>query len=69
MKHLPDIAVASGSACTSALAEPSHVLRAMQIAEEIAYSSVRFSIGRSNTMDEINLCVEKIREFISKEVH
>lgn len=68
MKHLPDIAVASGSACTSALAEPSHVLRAMQISEDVAYSSVRFSIGRHNTTDEINICIEKIREFISKEI-
>lgn len=68
MKHLPDIAFASGSACTSALAEPSHVLRAMQISEDVAYSSVRFSIGRHNTTDEINICIEKIREFISKEI-
>ena len=41
---------------------------AMQISEDVAYSSVRFSIGRHNTTDEINICIEKIREFISKEI-
>lgn len=62
IKELHDFALASGSACTSALPETSHVLRAMSVPENAAHSSVRFSLGRTNTMEEINLCIEKIRK-------
>jgi cysteine desulfurase len=55
-----DIAVATGSACTSALIEPSHVLRAMGIADEDAYSSIRFSLGKYTTAEEIDHAIEVV---------
>ncbi|MEO8447289.1 MAG: aminotransferase class V-fold PLP-dependent enzyme [bacterium] len=61
IKHLGDIAVATGSACTSALPEPSHVLRAMGLSEDDSYSSIRFSLGKYTNEDEINYTVEKIK--------
>ncbi|MBI4946055.1 MAG: cysteine desulfurase [Bacteroidetes bacterium] len=57
---LTDIAVATGSACTSAIAEPSHVLKAMGISDEMAYSSIRFSLGKYTTQDEIEYALDKI---------
>lgn len=61
IKSLADIAVATGSACTSALMEPSHVLNAMGLNKYDAYSSIRFSLGKYNTPKEINYTVEKIK--------
>lgn len=49
---LPGFAIATGSACTSAIPEPSHVLRAMGVSEELAYASIRLSLGRSTTEEE-----------------
>jgi cysteine desulfurase len=57
MKALPQIAMATGSACSSALPEPSHVLTAMGLKEKDAYSSIRFSLGRFTTGDEIETTV------------
>jgi cysteine desulfurase len=54
----PAIAMATGSACSSALPEPSHVLIAMGLNEQQAYSSVRFSLGRFTTDEEINRAIE-----------
>lgn len=57
---LKDLAVSSGSACTSASLEPSYVLRALGVAEELAHSSIRFSLGRYTTAEEVDYAVELI---------
>lgn len=59
---LPNIAVAMGSACTSAVAEPSHVLRAMGLSDEDAYCSIRFSLGKYTTDEEVNYVLEQFRK-------
>jgi len=63
---LKGIGVASGSACTSGSLEPSHVLSAMRVPGDLAQSSLRFSFGRSNTIDDVNYVVEVLPEIISK---
>jgi cysteine desulfurase len=55
-----DIAISSGSACTSASLEPSYVLRAIGVNEELAHTSLRFGIGRFTTEDEIDVAVENV---------
>jgi len=60
MLRVRDIAVSSGSACTSASLEPSHVLRAMGVGDELVHSSLRFSLGRSSTAEEIDYAIEKV---------
>ncbi len=61
-----DIALSSGSACTSASLEPSYVLRALGAAEDMAHSSLRFGIGRFTTEAEIDLVVERIVGTVNK---
>ncbi len=63
---LKGIAVASGSACTSGTLEPSHVLSAMGVPPDLAQSSLRFSFGRSNTIDDIDYVVEVLPEIVSR---
>ena len=59
-----DIAVSSGSACTSATLEPSYVIRALGIDDELAHSSIRFGLGRFNTLEEVDYVTDRV----SKEV-
>jgi len=63
---LKDLAVSSGSACTSASLEPSYVLRAIGLNDELAHSSLRFSIGRFTTEEDVDFAVEKVREAVTK---
>jgi len=55
-----DVAVSSGSACTSASLEPSHVLRAMAVGDELAHSSIRFGVGRFTTREEVDFAAERV---------
>ncbi|CEO40131.1 IscS subfamily cysteine desulfurase [Photobacterium kishitanii] len=63
---LKDLAVSSGSACTSASLEPSYVLRALGLNDELAHSSIRFSFGRFTTAEEIDYAVAQIKEAVDK---
>ena len=63
---LKDLAVSSGSACTSASLEPSYVLRALGRSDELAHSSIRFSIGRFTTVEEIDFAIDLIKHKIGK---
>jgi cysteine desulfurase len=63
---LKDMAVSSGSACTSSSLEPSYVLRAIGRNDELAHSSIRFSIGRFTTREEVDYIVERVREKVAK---
>jgi cysteine desulfurase len=63
---LKDLAVSSGSACTSASLEPSYVLRALGLNDELAHSSIRFSFGRFTTEEDIDYAVAQIRVAVNK---
>lgn len=64
--NLPLIAVSNGSACTSASIDPSHVLIAMGLNENDAYSSIRFSLGKYNTKEEVVITINSVREVVGK---
>jgi cysteine desulfurase len=63
---LKDLAVSSGSACTSASLEPSYVLRAIGREDELAHSSLRFTLGRFSTAEEVDYAVAKIRGQVAR---
>ncbi len=63
---LKDLALSSGSACTSASLEPSYVLRALGLEDELAHSSLRFSIGRFTTQEDVDYTIEKVRSAVAK---
>ena len=66
MMALKDVALSSGSACTSAKIEPSHVLRALGLNEEAAHSSLRFGLGRFNTEEEVDYVAERLIDAVRK---
>ena len=66
MMSLKDLAVSSGSACTSASLEPSYVLRALGLNDEMAHSSIRFTMGRFTTEEEMDHAAVQVREAVTK---
>jgi cysteine desulfurase len=63
---LKDVAVSSGSACTSASLEPSYVLRALGIGEDLAHTSIRFGIGRFNTEEEVDYVIDLVVKSVER---
>jgi cysteine desulfurase len=63
---LKDLAVSSGSACTSASLEPSYVLRALGREDELAHSSIRFTLGRFSTVEEVDYAIKKIKSEVER---
>jgi len=66
MLKMKDIAVSSGSACTSASLEPSHVLTAMGVPEDMVHNSIRFSLGRFTRPDEIEYTIEQVVKAVTE---
>ena len=63
---IKDLAVSSGSACTSASLEPSYVLRSLGVSEEMAHTSIRFGFGRFTTDEEVDYAINLIKNSVGK---
>jgi cysteine desulfurase len=63
---LNDVAVSSGSTCTSAALEPSHVLKAMGVRDDLAHGSIRFGLGRFNNEDEVDYVLDRVEEEVTR---
>jgi cysteine desulfurase len=61
-----DVAVSSGSACTSATLEPSYVLKALGVGDDLAHTSIRFGLGRFNTEEEVDYVVNRMVQIVRK---
>ena len=66
LMSLKNLAVSSGSACTSASLEPSYVLKALGMSDELAHSSIRFSLGRFTTEEDVDLAIGQIKQAVDK---
>jgi cysteine desulfurase len=66
MMGMKELAVSSGSACTSASLEPSYVLKAIGVGEDLAHTSIRFGLGRFTTEEEIDFTIEKVVSTVKK---
>jgi cysteine desulfurase len=66
MMGIKELAVSSGSACTSASLEPSYVLKSIGVGDELAHSSIRFSVGRNTTDEEIDFAIERVVATVKK---
>ena len=66
MMGMKELAVSSGSACTSASLEPSYVLKHMGVGEDLAHTSIRFGLGRFTTAEEVDYAAEKVIETVRK---
>jgi cysteine desulfurase len=63
---IKDVAVSSGSACTSATLEPSYVLKALGVGEDLAHTSIRFGLGRFNTQEEVDYVADRVIEAVQR---
>lgn len=67
--RMKNIAVSNGSACTSAVVEPSHVLKAIGLSDNEAFASIRFSLGKFNTVEDVDTVIEKLKELIHPKIN
>jgi cysteine desulfurase len=66
LMSLPDVALSTGSACTSATVEPSYVLKALGVGDDLSHSSLRFGLGRFTTAEEVDYVARRVVESVGK---